>query len=219
MIIAIDGPSASGKSTTAKGVSKKLGFTHIDTGSMYRAVTFGLSLESIMLEDRNSIMTYLNNLDLKFDKCGDIILNGNNVSSAIRTVEISSKVSMISAIPEIRSKMVDFQRAIAGKNDCVLDGRDIGTVVFPNADYKFYMVADINIRARRRLMDLKQINESTTIEEIISSIKIRDELDSKRSHSPLKKAIDAIEIDTSTLSINQQIEKIVEIVKQNKKET
>ena len=219
MIIAIDGPSASGKSTTAKGVSKKLGFTHIDTGSMYRAVTFGLSLESILLDDRNSIMTYLNSLDLKFDNCGDIILNGNNVSNAIRTVEISSKVSMISAIPEIRSKMVDFQRAIAGKNNCVLEGRDIGTVVFPNADYKFYMVADINIRARRRLIDLKQINESTTIEEIISSIKIRDELDSKRNHSPLKKAIDAIEIDTSTLSINQQIEKIVEIVKQNKKET
>ena len=219
MIIAIDGPSASGKSTTAKGVSKKLGFTHIDTGSMYRAVTFGLSLESIMLDDRNRIMTFLNNLDLKFDNFGDIILNGNNVSNAIRTVEISSKVSMISAIPEIRSKMVDFQRAIAGKNNCVLEGRDIGTVVFPNADYKFYMVADINIRARRRLIDLKQINESTTIEEIISSIKIRDELDSKRNHSPLKKAIDAIEIDTSTLSINQQIEKIVEIVKQNKKET
>ena len=219
MIIAIDGPSASGKSTTAKGVSKKLGFTHIDTGSMYRAVTFGLSLESILLDDRNSIMTYLNSLDLKFDNCGDIILNGNNVSNAIRTVEISSKVSMISAIPEIRSKMVDFQRAIAGKNDCVLEGRDIGTVVFPNADYKFYMVADINIRARRRLIDLKKMNESTTIEEIISSIKIRDEFDSKRSHSPLKKAIDAIEIDTSLLSINQQIGKIVEIVKQNKKET
>ena len=219
MIIAIDGPSASGKSTTAKGVSNKLGFTHIDTGSMYRAVTFGLRLESIMPDDRNSIMTYLNNLDLKFDSRGDIILNGDNVSNAIRTVEISSKVSMISAIPEIRSKMVDFQRVIAGKSDCVLDGRDIGTVVFPNADYKFYMVADINIRARRRLIDLKQINELTTIEEIISSIKIRDELDSKRSHSPLKKAIDAIEIDTSLLSINQQIGKIVEIVTQSKKET
>ena len=115
--------------------------------------------------------------------------------------------------------MVDFQRNIAGESDCVLEGRDIGTVVFPSADYKFYMIADINIRAQRRLIELKQINESTTIEEIITSIKIRDELDSKRNHSPLKKATDAIEIDTSLLSINQQIEKIVEIVKQNKKET
>ena len=219
MIIAIDGPSASGKSTTAKGVSKKLGFTHIDTGSMYRAVTFGLSYENIMPEDLNSINSYLRNLDLKFDSNGHIILNGENVSDAIRTVEISSKVSKISAIPDIRSKMVDFQRSIAGKSNCVLEGRDIGTVVFPNADYKFYMIADINIRAQRRLIELKQINESITIEEIILSIKNRDELDSKRSHSPLKKAIDAIEIDTSLLSINQQIGKIVEIIKQNKKET
>ena len=219
MIIAIDGPSASGKSTTAKGVSNKLGFTHIDTGSMYRAVTLGLSYENIMPDDLNSINSYLRNLDLKFDSNGRIVLNGENVSNAIRTVEISSKVSMISAIPDIRNKMVDFQRSIAGKSNCVLEGRDIGTVVFPNADYKFYMIADINIRAQRRLIELKQLNESITIEEIISNIKNRDELDSKRSHSPLKKAIDAIEIDTSLLSINQQIEKIVELVKQNKKET
>ena len=219
MIIAIDGPSASGKSTTAKGVSNKLGFTHIDTGSMYRAVTFGLSHENIMPDDLKSINIYLRNLDLTFDSNGHIILNGENVSNSIRTVEISSKVSMISAIPDIRNKMVNFQRNIAGKSNCVLEGRDIGTVVFPNADYKFYMIADINIRAQRRLIELKQINESITIEEIISNIKNRDELDSKRSHSPLKKAIDAIEIDTSLLSINQQIEKIVEIVKQNKKET
>ena len=164
-------------------------------------------------------LSSLKDIDIKFNRNGHILLNGVDVSNAIRTVEISSKVSMISAIPEIRRKMVDIQRAIAGKSDCVLEGRDIGTVVFPNADYKFYMIADINIRAQRRLVELKQINESTTIEEIISSIKIRDELDSKRSHSPLKKAIDAIEIDTSLLSINQQIEKIVEIVKQNKKET
>lgn len=219
MIIAIDGPSASGKSTTAKGVSNKLGFTHIDTGSMYRAVTLGLSYENIMPDDLNSINSYLRNLDLKFDSNGRIVLNGENVSNAIRTVEISSKVSMISAIPDIRNKMVDFQRSIAVKSNCVLEGRDIGTVVFPNADYKFYMIADINIRAQRRLIELKQINESITIEEIISNIKNRDELDSKRSHSPLKKAIDAIEIDTSLLSINQQIEKIVELVKQNKKDT
>ena len=174
MIIAIDGPSASGKSTTAKGVSNKLGFTHIDTGSMYRAVTLGLSYENIMPDDLNSIKSYLRNLDLKFDSNGRIVLNGENVSNAIRTVEISSKVSMISAIPDIRNKMVDFQRSIAVKSNCVLEGRDIGTVVFPNADYKFYMIADINIRAQRRLIELKQINESITIEEIISNIKNRD---------------------------------------------
>ncbi len=219
MIIAIDGPSASGKSTTAKGVSNKLGFTHLDTGSMYRAVTLGFSNENIMLNDYSRITNYLKDLDIKFNRNGHILLNGVDVSNAIRTVEISSKVSRISAIPEIRRKMVDIQRDIAGKSDCVLEGRDIGTVVFPNADYKFFLIADIDIRAQRRLIELKQTNELITIEEIISSINIRDELDSKRSHSPLKQALDAIEIDTSLLTINEQIEKIVEIVKLNKKET
>ena len=219
MIIAIDGPSASGKSTTAKGVSNKLGFTHLDTGSMYRAVTLGLSNENIMFNDLNQVIRYLKDLNIKFEHNGDIVLNGVNVSNFIRTVEISSKVSMISAIPEIRKKMVEIQRNIAGDTDCVLEGRDIGTVVFPKADYKFFLIADIDIRAQRRLLELKQRHEAITIEEIISNIKIRDELDSKRSHSPLKKAKDAIEIDTSLLTINQQIKKIVELVKHNKKET
>tara|TARA_Y100000768_G_C23918917_1_gene653828 strand:- start:647 stop:1306 length:660 start_codon:yes stop_codon:yes gene_type:complete len=219
MIIAIDGPSASGKSTTAKGVSNKLGFTHLDTGSMYRAVTLGLSNENIMFNDLNQVIRYLKDLNIKFEHNGDIVLNGVNVSNFIRTVEISSKVSMISAIPEIRKKMVEIQRNIAGDTDCVLEGRDIGTVVFPKADYKFFLIADIDIRAQRRLLELKQRHEAITIEEIISNIKIRDDLDSKRSHSPLKKAKDAIEIDTSLLTINQQIKKIVELVKHNKKET
>ena len=219
MIIAIDGPSASGKSTTAKGVSNKLGFTHLDTGSMYRAVTLGLSNENIMFNDLNQVIRYLKDLNIKFEHNGDIVLNGVNVSNFIRTVEISSKVSMISAIPEIRKKMVEIQRNIAGDTDCVLEGRDIGTVVFPKADYKFFLIADIDIRAQRRLLELRQRNEVITIEEIISNIKIRDELDSQRSHSPLKQAKDAIEIDTSLLTINQQIEKIVELVKHNKKET
>ncbi len=219
MIIAIDGPSASGKSTTAKGVSNKLGFTHLDTGSMYRAVTLGLSNENIMFNDLNQVIRYLKDLNIKFEHNGDIVLNGVNVSNFIRTVEISSKVSMISAIPEIRKKMVEIQRNIAGDTDCVLEGRDIGTVVFPKADYKFFLIADIDIRAQRRLLELRQRNEVITIEEIISNIKIRDDLDSKRSHSPLKKAKDAIEIDTSLLTINQQIKKIVELVKHNKKET
>tara|TARA_B100000530_G_C15539696_1_gene322035 strand:- start:18 stop:536 length:519 start_codon:yes stop_codon:yes gene_type:complete len=172
-----------------------------------------------MLNDHRRITNYLKDLDIKFNHSGHILLNGVDVSNAIRTVEISSKVSRISAIPEIRRKMVDIQRDIAGKSDCVLEGRDIGTVVFPNADYKFFLIADIDIRAQRRLIELKQTNELITIEEIISGIKIRDELDSNRSHSPLKQALDAIEIDTSLLTINQQIEKIVDIVKHNKKET
>ncbi len=212
MIIAIDGPSASGKSTTAKGVSDKLGFTHIDTGSMYRAVTFGLRHENIMLDDRDRIISYIRNLDLKFDSNGHIILNGKNVSSAIRTVEISSKVSKISAMPEIRSKMVDFQRNIAGKSNCVLEGRDIGTVVFPNADYKFYITASLDQRTERRYLQLKKDNTEIDRNNIKNDISNRDLRDINRKIAPLKKAEDAIEIDTTEMKIDDVIDFIVKYI-------
>ena len=218
MIIAIDGPSASGKSTTAKGVSSRLGFIHLDTGAMYRAVTYGISKSKIEVNNSNEVNRYLKDLEIKFDHNGQIILNGKNVSNSIRTVNISSNVSRVSAIPEIRNKMVEIQRAIAGDSNCVLEGRDIGTVVFPNADYKFFLTADIKIRAKRRMAELKESNEFLALEDLIESIRKRDELDSKRNHSPLRQANDAIIIDTSSLTINQQIDKIVETIKQ-KKET
>ncbi len=214
MIIAIDGPSASGKSTTAKGVSQRLGFTHLDTGAMYRAVTFGVNASGISLNDENKINDFLDSIDIHFDQKNEIWLNGKNVASAIRTVDISSKVSLISAKPEIRKKMVEIQRSIAADHDCVLEGRDIGTVVFPDAKFKFYIVADIMVRAQRRLEQINRNEKKITLDEIIASIEIRDELDSSRSHSPLKRAEDAIVIDTSHLTINEQINKIVEIVNQ-----
>ena len=214
MIIAIDGPSASGKSTTAKGVSQRLGFTHLDTGAMYRAVTFGINASGISLNDENKINDFLNSIDIHFDQKNEIWLNGKNVTSAIRTVDISSKVSLISAKPEIRKKMVAIQRSIAADHDCVLEGRDIGTVVFPDAKFKFYIIADIMIRAQRRLEQINRNEKKITLDEIIANIEIRDELDSSRSHSPLKRAEDAIVIDTSHLTINEQINKIVEIVNQ-----
>lgn len=214
MIIAIDGPSASGKSTTAKGVSQRLGFTHLDTGAMYRAVTFGINASGISLNDENKINDFLNSIDIHFDQKNEIWLNGKNVTSAIRTVDISSKVSLISAKPEIRKKMVEIQRSIAADHDCVLEGRDIGTVVFPDAKFKFYIIADIMIRAQRRLEQINRNEKKITLDEIIANIEIRDELDSSRSHSPLKRAEDAIVIDTSHLTINEQINKIVEIVNQ-----
>jgi cytidylate kinase len=214
MIIAIDGPSASGKSTTAKGVSQRLGFTHLDTGAMYRAVTFGVSISSISLNNKNRMNDFLNSIDIHFDKKNEIWLNGKNVSSAIRTVDISSKVSLISAKPEIRKKMVEIQRSIAGDHDCVLEGRDIGTVVFPNAKFKFYIVADIMVRAQRRLEQINRNEKKITLNEMIANIENRDKLDSSRAHSPLKRAEDAIVIDTSHLTIDEQINKIVEIVNQ-----
>ena len=214
MIIAIDGPSASGKSTTEKGVAKKLGITHLDTGAMYRTVTWGLKKEAIHPSDDKKVRDFLKDLEIYFDASNHIWLNGEDVSIEIRTGDISSRVSAVSAIPEVREKMVKIQRQIAGKKDCVLEGRDIGTVVFPDAEYKFFLVAETEIRAKRRLLDLERIGKSSTLAELIDDIERRDAIDSSRNHSPLLKAEDAIPIDTSHLTINEQINKIVNLINQ-----
>ena len=212
MIIAIDGPSASGKSTTAKGVAEKLGITHLDTGAMYRTVTWGLKKAAIHPSDDEKVRDFLKNLEIYFDASNHIWLNGEDVSVEIRTGDISSRVSVVSAIPEVREKMVKIQRQIAGKKDCVLEGRDIGTVVFPDAEYKFFLVADTKIRAKRRLLDLERIGETSTLAELMDDIERRDAVDSSRDHSPLLQAEDAIPIDTSHLTINEQINKIVNLI-------
>ena len=214
MIIAIDGPSASGKSTTAKGVAEKLGITHLDTGAMYRTVTWGLKKAAIHPSDDKKVRDFLKGLEIYFDSLNHIWLNGEDVSVEIRTGDISSRVSAVSAIPEVREKMVKIQRQIVGKKDCVLEGRDIGTVVFPDAEYKFFLVADTEIRAKRRLLDLERIGESSTLSELIDDIERRDAVDSSRDHSPLLQAEDAIPIDTSHLTINEQINKIVNLINQ-----
>ena len=214
MIIAIDGPSASGKSTTAKGVAEKLGITHLDTGAMYRTVTWGLKKAAIHPNNDKKVRDFLKDLEIYFDVSNHIWLNGEDVSVEIRTGDISSRVSAVSAIPEVREKMVKIQRQIAGKKDCVLEGRDIGTVVFPDAEYKFFLVADTEIRAKRRLLDLERIGEISTLSELIDDIERRDAIDSSRDHSPLLQAEDAIPIDTSHLTINEQINKIVNLINQ-----
>ena len=220
MIIAIDGPSASGKSTTAKGLAEKLGITHVDTGAMYRAVTLGLKLSEISPDDDASVYQYLSGIELYFDANNKIHLNGVDVSHEIRSGDISSRVSAVSAIPEVREKMVIIQRRIAGEQNCVLEGRDIGTVVFPNAEFKFFLIADIDVRAKRRLIELEKMGETKSISELIEDIRRRDQLDSSRDHSPLIQAEDAIPIDTSQLTINEQIKKIINHINQtNNKET
>ena len=216
MIIAIDGPSASGKSTTAKGVAEKLGITHVDTGAMYRAVTLGLKLSGISPDDDASVCQYLSEIELYFDANNKIHLNGVDVSYEIRSGDISSRVSAVSAIPEVREKMVIIQRRIAGEQNCVLEGRDIGTVVFPNAEFKFFLIADIDVRAKRRLIELEKMGENKSISELIEDIRRRDQLDSSRDHSPLIQADDAIPIDTSQLTINEQIKKIINHINHNK---
>ena len=209
-------PSASGKSTTARCIAEILGFIHLDTGAMYRAVTLGLKNAGIATDDEKNVRLIIDKMEIQFDASNKILLNHVDVSSEIRTADISSRVSAVSALPFVREKLVKTQRLIAGENSCVLEGRDIGTVVFPNAEFKFFLIADIDVRARRRLIELEKMGESKTISDLIKDIVKRDELDSSRILSPLIQAKDAILIDTSNLTIKEQINKIINLINHNK---
>jgi len=213
MIIAIDGPSASGKSTTAKGVAEELDILHLNTGAMYRAVTWACINSNIELVKSLQLSAFIETLSISFDTQNNIRLNGRDISKEIRKTEITSKVSIISAISYVREKMVNKQRLIAKNLDCVMEGRDIGTVVFPNADYKFFLDAKPEIRAKRRMLDLMLIGENKSFEDLVEEIKMRDYLDSNREISPLIKAKDAIIIDTTNLTMDEQIKKITSLIK------
>ena len=215
MIIAIDGPAASGKSTTAIGVAKRLGITYLDTGAMYRAVTFGLIENNIKFDHSSDLENYLKKIKLEFFKTKTktlLHLNGRNITEEIRSSKVTESVSEVSALKIVRSSMVLIQRKMADSNDCILEGRDISTVVFPNADFKFFLIADEEVRAKRRLNDLRRLGELQSIDKVIHDIIERDYKDSNRVHSPLKKAEDAIIIDTSNLNINEVINKIMNVV-------
>ena len=217
MIIAIDGPAASGKSTSSRGVATRMGITYLDTGAMYRAITLGLMEHGVSFKALGSITEFLDTVNIYFgDSNSDnkIFLNDRSVTDQIRSSTVTEKVSEVSAINVVRDSMVQIQREIADNTDCVLEGRDIGTVVFPNADFKFFLVAGLEIRALRRQKDLNKIGEKKTIDEIKADIRLRDELDTNRDNSPLLKAKDAIEIDTGLLTVDEQIDKIVSIIKQ-----
>ena len=217
MIIAIDGPAASGKSTTSRGVATRMGITYLDTGAMYRAITLGLMEHGVSFKALGSITEFLDTVNIYFGDSNSgnkIFLNDRSVTDQIRSSTVTEKVSEVSAINVVRDSMVQIQREIADNTDCVLEGRDIGTVVFPNADFKFFLVAGLKIRALRRQKDLNKIGEKKTIDEIKTDIRLRDELDTNRDNSPLLKAKDAIEIDTGLLTIGEQIDKIVSIIKQ-----
>ena len=215
MIVAIDGPAASGKSTTAKMVAKKLQMTYLDTGAMYRAVTLALLRSNTDLDDYDSVCQVVDELELDiYDQEGKtvVILDGEDVSQAIRSVPVTKNVSAVSAMKYVREAMVEIQRNIGKKTNCVVEGRDIGTVVFPDAEFKIFMVADVKIRAERRLKERQEMGDDRSLQEVMADLKRRDKKDSTRAHSPLQKAGDAIEIDTSMLSINQQVEKVEKII-------
>lgn len=203
----IDGPAASGKSTTAKKVADALGWLYLDTGAMYRAMAVKAVQNQIELSDTQSIseMAELVQLDLDVEKDGNhVFVDGQDVTHLIRTPEIDKAVGPVCEVPKIREVMVAQQRKIAEGNCIVAEGRDMGTVVFPNADLKYYMEASMKARAERRLKDMQARGIKITLEELEEDIKRRDERDSSRAHSPLKAAKDSIHIDTTQLSIDEQ---------------
>ena len=214
MIIAIDGPAGSGKTTTAHKVAKCLGFIHINTGAMYRGIALKFIRENVRLDDKLAIKKILQNTQLDFEgpHLTIIHMDGKDISAEITSSKVTENVSRISAISEVRLKLVEYQRQMAKNRNVVLEGRDIGTVVFPNADYKFYLVADIQVRAKRRKKEIEGAGEDISLEDAILFLQDRDQEDSSRDLSPLVKADDAIELDTTYLSIEEQVDYIIQIV-------
>ena len=202
MVIAIDGPAGSGKSTTAKFVAEKLGFIHINTGAMYRGIALKCIQGDINMEISSQLNHLLTNTKFKFAMEGGstLVMDGVDISAEIISVQVTDFVSQVSAISAVREKLVQYQRDMAEGIDVVLEGRDIGTVVFPNAEYKYFLVADIHERAKRRKKEMDAKGEVVSLEELTSEMEKRDRKDSTREHSPLKKAEDAVEIDTTASS-------------------
>ena len=216
MIIAIDGPAATGKSTTAKALAQRLAFTYLDTGAMYRAVTLLTLRKKIKISENFDLISLLEQFDLKIEQHENkilVILNGEDVSDEIRRLDVTENVSEVSALSIVRKTLVKIQRKVANDQNCVVEGRDIGTVVFPNAEVKFYVVADYDVRAKRRLLDFKRLGEEKSIDNLIEEIKNRDKYDSERKDSPLLKANDAIEVDTTNMTIEQQVDTMYKKIK------
>ncbi len=217
IIIAIDGYSACGKSSTAQAIAKALNYTYIDTGAMYRAVTFYFLKEKfVSLTNDKEIQKALSEITIDFryndkTKLNEVCLNGVSVETEIRKMSISNSVSEVSAIAKVRHFLVAEQQKMGKKRGLVMDGRDIGTVVFPDAELKIFMVADMQTRAMRRQQELFEKNQLVPIEDIIENLQKRDLIDSTRAESPLRKATDAIEVDTTFITLDEQVEYILQL--------
>ncbi len=217
-VVVIDGPAASGKSTTARIVSNKMNWLMLDTGAMYRAIAVYTVQQNVALSDSEKIGTLANQVQLDLEPSDNgvrVFLNDQEVTEEIRTPEIDKAVSPVCEIPKVRDAMVSLQRKIAEGHSLVAEGRDMGTVVFPNADLKFYMDASIEARAMRRKKDMEAKGIDISLQQLKEDIAERDRRDSSRDHSPLKPAEDAIHLDTTKLSIDEQVEEIMTLI--NKK--
>lgn len=219
--IAIDGFSSTGKSTVAKQLAKELSYVYVDTGAMYRAISLYAMRKGYITEDSfdsDSLINDLSALELKFAfepsrGYAAIYLNDENVEDEIRTMEVSEYVSRVAAISEVREKLVSQQQQMGLEKGVVMDGRDIGTVVFPNAELKIFMTATAEERAERRFKEMKELGQDVNYEEVLKNVTDRDYLDTTRKDSPLVKAEDAIEIDNSSLNIEEQFQKILQLAK------
>ena len=216
IIIAIDGPAGSGKTTSARNVARNLDYIYIDTGAMYRAVTLECFRQGIMADDTKSIIRISNDIKVELTSINGhqrTFLNGEDVSDEIRTPQVTLLVSPVSAVKEVREKLVEMQRQMGCNGGVVMDGRDIGTVVFPQAELKIFLVASVETRAMRRYLENKNKIISEPLEVIQKLIIERDRYDSSRENSPLKQAEDAILIDTSKMTIEEQTQKIISLAK------
>lgn len=220
IIIAIDGYSSCGKSTIAKALANKLGYNYLDTGSMYRVVTLYCLQNKIISKkkiDEKKVVNALKKIKLSFEfnahtKSSEVFLNGKNVEREIRTMEVSERVSAISSIKKVREKMVALQREIAKDKGVVMDGRDIGTNVFPSAELKVFMTADVEVRTQRRLDELTSKGNQVTFEEVKKNLESRDYQDIHRKENPLIKADDAIVLDNTDLNKEQQLEFVLKLI-------
>ena len=211
-IVAIDGPAGAGKGTITKLVGEKLGLINIDTGATFRCVALNMIQEQIDIQEEDKIKEMLDKINIKMEHNGKIFLNGEDVTRRIRENDVNNFVSPVSVLPIVRNKLLEVQRSIAEGKNVIMEGRDIGTVVFPNADVKIYLDATAEERAKRRVLQNQEKGIESSYEEVLEGIKDRDKRDSTRKIAPLKKAEDAIYVDSTNLSIEQVVEKIIQII-------
>lgn len=214
--VAIDGPAGAGKSTIAKAAAKRFGFIYVDTGAIYRTLGLAAKRAGVDPRDVTGVMTLLHGLTIRFDYAEDgtqhMFLNGEDVSGLIRTPEISLYASAVSAIGEVRAYLLDMQRDMAKTMSVVMDGRDIGTVVLPDAGLKIFLTASAEARAKRRFLELQEKGDSATFEEVLADMLVRDKNDSTRAAAPLKAADDAVTVDTTDLSLEESIETLCALI-------
>lgn len=218
MTIALDGPGGSGKSTIAKRIATKLNIFHIDTGAMYRAVAVFCLQKGINVGDEAAVVAALDEINISFEfesGAQKIFLNGVDISEEIRTVEASKAVPIVSIYKKVREKLREIQRVLAKKNPVIMDGRDIASNVLPNADVKIFLTADPVVRAKRRHLELKMKGADVGFDDVLAEITNRDKIDSTRAESPLIKTVDAIEVDTTNLNLDEVTAEILKIIESN----